>query len=170
MPGIAKQCPVCQDARSFVFSCLHNGKTHQVADSCPLCYAHSVFDPDFFHQTQDQDEDMQRVVAVDAIRPRLLNNLRNVYFSTVVATQSLPGLRAHIHQQTVRDAHENEFCQTVKQLLDFGVTTGYLRNALNDDPSVSPDYKMIYKEWVMVALLRAGHRMEMNSILRANAH
>jgi hypothetical protein len=106
---------------------------------------------------RDDDEDVQRTIALDVLRPQLLNALRNVFHLAAVHTRTASDLRAHVQQEHRLCAEESRFCAVTKRLLDHGVTLAYLQHALDDMPDYSPEYRQIYREWVLAATLQSGH-------------
>ena len=103
------------------------------------------------------DEDLQLVVVADALRPVLLNSLRNLFYTTAARTRTLEGLRSHIRHASAQSVAESEFCHTVANMLSHGVALEYIQHAMDEDESYSDEYKHIFAEWVQLAALRTGH-------------
>jgi hypothetical protein len=99
---------------------------------------------------------MQQAIVLDVLRPKLLNNLRNIFFGSVNLTRTATGLRAYIDKQRRLRAEESEFCATIKSLLAHGVEADYLKNMLNDDHDAKPVYKQVYQNWVQAAIIQSG--------------
>jgi hypothetical protein len=102
-----------------------------------------------------EDAAGQRAIAADILRPRLLNSLRNIFYAAASQSRNATDLRAHVQQQQRLRVDESDFCATAKNLLDHGVPVPYLQHALDEIPG-SEEYKQIYKEWILAAVLQCG--------------
>ena len=104
-----------------------------------------------------EDIDVQRTLAFDALMPQMLNALRNIFCTAALQAGTLRGLEQHIQQEQNLENHESEFCTTVRNILDHGIPVDNLQRCLDHHSTYSEDYKRLYKEWIMIAVLRAGY-------------
>ena len=110
------------------------------------------------HEESDFDDALgQQAIAMDLLRPKLLTNLRSIFFGAVRTSRSSAELQVHIDEQQRLRAEESEFCAAIKSMLDNGWCYHSLRNMLNDDPHATPQYKETYQNWVQAAILQSGH-------------
>ena len=98
----------------------------------------------------------QMMIAQDVLLPQMTSELRNVYFAAAAHGRVLPEIQAAVDISKQLATSEERFCKHVAQLLGWKIPVQALVSALDGDPDITESYKSIYREWLQIALLRAG--------------
>ena len=53
--------------------------------------------------------------------------------------------------------HESDFARTVKVVLDHGVDVSYIVTLLDGNTSYTEGYRIIFRDWVKVSVMRVGY-------------
>ena len=109
------------------------------------------------HSAEFADPLGQQALAIDALLPHLVISLRNIFDRVVLRARTAAELRARTDQERHLRIDEMHFCSVVKKLLDHGVAISYVQNVLDTETGYNDEQKIIFKEWVLLAVFQAGY-------------
>ena len=98
---------------------------------------------------------MQKAIFLDLLRPRLMQEIHNLFWTAATRTITNRGVAAYFRLKQQQSDAEQRFCNYVASALSVGISVEAIRNSIDDDPTYQHRYRVIYKAWVDVALLRA---------------
>ena len=102
-----------------------------------------------------EQADEQRTIVLDVLRPRLLNEMRNIYYRVVCKCRTETSLKAHIKHDTQLQRDQSTFCSHVMTMLSHGLDIHTILSILDDVADYTESYKQIFKQWVLAAHLQS---------------
>ena len=96
------------------------------------------------------------MIANDVLLPQMKSELRNLYCGAAALGRNLAGIRAAADVSKHLAESEQRFCQHVERLLGWKISIQVLICAMDSEVDIAEGYKDIYREWLMIAVMRAG--------------
>ena len=98
--------------------------------------------------------EMQKILALQCQAPQVLASLRRLYHLATLRASTPGMLRARVELESRLEAEESEFCSWVSCMFAGGIPVKSVQTLLDNDDTVTPQYREIFLRWVEVAGMR----------------
>ena len=98
--------------------------------------------------------EMQKILALQCQAPQVLASLRRLYHLATLRASTPGMLRARVELESRLEAEESEFCSWASCMFSNGIPVKSVQTLLDNDDTVTPQYREIFLRWVEVAVMR----------------
>ena len=100
------------------------------------------------------DVEMQQILALQCQGPQALASLRRLYHLATLRASTPGMLHARVELESRLEAEESEFCSWVSCMIASGIPVKSVQTLLDNDDTVTPQYREVFLRWVEVAVMR----------------
>ena len=100
------------------------------------------------------DVEMQQILALQCQAPQALASLRRLYHLATLRASTPGMLHARVELESRLEAEESEFCSWVSCMIASGIPVKSVQTLLDNDDTVTPQYREVFLRWVEVAVMR----------------